>query len=306
MKTLGLFPGQGSQAVGLGKGFFEGNSRAKQMFAEADEALGFSLSKLCLEGPLEELTLTEYAQPAILLVSSICFELAEISIDAAAGHSLGEYSALVAAGALGLGDAVRLVNRRGKYMQEAVPAGLGRMSAVMGPTPEEIQEVLAKLTSGVCEIANLNSPGQTVVAGDAEGMEQFNMLMGEKGAKLIPLNVSAPFHCRLMKPAAEKLSLDLDAVQILDPKIPVYANVDAKPVRTKEEVRQHLKDQVCGSVRWTECMQNAFQGEQITHSVEFGAGGVLTKLLKRIVPEIKRFEVSDPASLEKAKTELGQ
>lgn len=289
----------------MGKAFFEGNARAKQMFAEADEALGFSLSKLCLEGPLEQLTLTENAQPAILLVSAICFELAEIPIDAAAGHSLGEYSALVAARSLKLGDAVRLVHRRGKYMQEAVPAGQGRMMAVMGPTPDEINEVIASLKSGTCEIANLNSPGQTVVAGDVEGVESFQKLMAEKGAKLIPLNVSAPFHCRLMKPAADKLAIDLDKTEISDPVVPVYANVNASAVRTKEEVRACLKEQVCGSVRWTECMLNSIQNEKITNSVEFGAGGVLTKLLKRIQGEVKRSEVSDPASLGKARAELG-
>ena len=304
MKILGLFPGQGSQAVGMGKAFFETGGRAKELFEEADSALGYSLSRLCLDGPLEQLTLTENAQPAILLVSTIAFELAGIELSAAAGHSLGEYTALVAAGSLTLGGAIRLVNRRGKYMQEAVPAGAGRMSAVMGPTPEEIRETISEVTAGVCEVANLNSPGQTVVAGDAAGVEEFQKLMTAKGAKVIPLNVSAPFHCRLMKPAAEKLAVDLDSAKIRDPKFPIYANVTAEPVTTAVEVRRLLKEQVCGSVRWTESMQNVIRNESITRSVEFGAGGVLTKLLKRIEPSVERFEVADPASLEKTRQAL--
>ncbi len=301
MKTIGLFPGQGSQAVGMGKAFFEASKEVREMFAEADDTLGYSLSKLCLEGPLETLTLTENAQPAILLVSSACFRLAELPIDVAAGHSLGEYSALVAAGALSLGTAVKLVHRRGKYMQEAVRPGEGRMMAVMGPTPTEIEDVLKQVTTGVCQIANLNCPGQTVVAGDVAGVEKFQALMGQSGAKLIPLNVSAPFHCQLMAPAAEKLAKDLDAIDIADPKFPVYCNVTAKAVQTKDEIRTRLKEQVCGSVRWTESMENAVRETGVTRSIEFGAGGVLTKLLKRINATVTRYEIDSPDSLAKVR-----
>lgn len=302
MKTIGLFPGQGSQAVGMGKAFFEASKEVREMFAEADDTLGYSLSKLCLEGPLETLTLTENAQPAILLVSSACFRLADLPIDVAAGHSLGEYSALVAAGALSLGTAVKLVHRRGRYMQEAVRPGEGRMMAVMGPTPPEIEDVLKQVTSGICQIANLNCPGQTVVAGDVTGVEKFQELMGQTGAKLIPLNVSAPFHCQLMAPAAEKLAKDLDAIDIADPKFPIYCNVTAKAVGTKDEIRTRLKEQVCGSVRWTESMENAIRETGVTRSIEFGAGGVLTKLLKRINSTVTRYEIDSPDSLAKVRT----
>lgn len=299
MKTLGMFPGQGSQAVGMGAELATPGSATAELFSLADKALGYPLSKLCIEGPIERLTLTENAQPAILLVSTAAFRLAKPQLDAAAGHSLGEYSALVAAGCLTFEDAVQLVHKRGRYMQEAVEPGAGKMVAVMGPTEGDIREALKEVEEGVAEIANLNSPGQTVVAGDVPGVDSFSRAMQARGGKIIPLNVSAPFHCSLMRPAAEKLAQDLDAISFSDPLFPVYANVTASAVVTGAEARERLKQQVCGTVRWTESVLNAIEQHGITHSVELGAGGVLTKLLKRIKPDVQRFEVFDNASAAK-------
>ncbi len=299
MAILGLFPGQGSQAVGMGQDFFKQSDRARDIFQQADRALGFEISELCFQGPLEKLTLTEHAQPAILLVSVISYLHSDVNLKAAAGHSLGEYSALVAAGTLKLEDAVQLVHKRGRYMQEAVEPGAGKMVAVMGPTEADIRDTLKGVAVGVAEIANLNSPGQTVVAGDVPGVDAFATAIQARGGKVIPLNVSAPFHCSLMEPAAKNLAADLDAMTFNDPAFPIYANVTAGAVHTGAEARELLKQQVCGSVRWTECMENAVRAESISHSVEFGAGGVLSKLLKRIVPSVTRFEVPDMAGLEK-------
>lgn len=299
MNVLGLFPGQGSQSVGMGSDFYEHSEIGKELFRAADKTLGFSLSKLCLEGPLDRLTLTEFAQPAILLVSIISYRHTQLRLRAAAGHSLGEYSALVAADAISLEDALTLVHKRGRYMQEAVEPGAGKMVAVMGPNEDEIRAALAEVKEGVAEIANFNSPGQTVVAGDNLGVDTFARVLQERGGKIIPLNVSAPFHCSLMKPAADKLARDLDAISFQDPAFPIYANVTGHAVETGEQARDLLKQQVCGSVRWTDCILNAVSERGITHAVEFGAGGVLSKLLKRIKPEVARFEVPDLQSLEK-------
>jgi len=288
-KLLGLFPGQGSQSIGMGKDFFEQDEQAKNLFEAADKALGYSISKLCFEGPEEELTLTQNAQPAILLSSIVAFKALNPSLAVAAGHSLGEYSALVAAESLSLEDALQLVHKRGTYMQEAVKPGEGTMAAIMGPTEEEINEVVSGL--------DLNCPGQTVVAGDLEGVKIFSEKIAEKGAKVIPLKVSAPFHCSLMKPAADKLAGDLDAIEIKDAKFPIYANVNAKPVQDASEIRQNLKDQVCGSVRWTESITNLVKTEQPTLAVELGAGGVLSKLLKRIDKSVPRLDVHNPETV---------
>ncbi len=295
-KVAGLFPGQGSQTVGMGKAFIESSKQAKAIFEEADDSLGFSLSSLCLEGPIEELTLTKYAQPAILTVSYISFIETRATIDAAAGHSLGEYSALVAAGSISFAQAVELVHKRGCYMQEAVAPGAGKMVAIMGPTEAEIQGIIDEVDIGVKEIANLNSPGQTVVAGDVAGVDAFSEKMKEQGAKVIPLQVSAPFHCSLMKPAADKLALDLDAITFNDPSFPVYCNSQARAVTTGAEARECLKEQVCASVRWTDSMNNMIEEQNIERVIEFGAGGVLSKLMKRINKDIARSEVFDPES----------
>jgi [acyl-carrier-protein] S-malonyltransferase len=303
-KIAGLFPGQGSQVVGMGKALFEQFELAQEVFTSADKALEFSLSKLCFDGPIEELTLTKNAQPAILTVSYICHLLSGLSLCAAAGHSLGEYTALVAAGSIKFEDAVALVNKRGQYMQEAVKPGAGKMVAIMGPGEQELRELIAKVVSGVAEIANLNCPGQTVVAGDVIGIDNFSELAKTAGAKVIPLQVSAPFHCSLMKPAAESLVKDLDSISINAPKFPVYANVNAKPSLSSEQVRENLKAQVCGSVRWTQSMQNLIAEQGITNVVEFGPGEVLSKLMKRINKDIERDEVSSPESLQEAKAKF--
>jgi [acyl-carrier-protein] S-malonyltransferase len=281
----------------MGKSLVETSKQAKMLFAEADEALGFSLSRLCFEGPLEELTLTQNAQPAILTASVAAFRERSIRPVAAAGHSLGEYSALVCAGALKFSDAVVLVHNRGRYMQEAVEPGKGKMIAVLGPTPEQIREAISKVTVGVCEIANLNCPGQTVCAGDVAGIDALAEALA--GAKVMPLNVSAPFHCSLMSPAADKLAVDLDRVEISVPAFPVYANFTARPVRTPEEIRDALKKQVCGSVRWTESMENALADTGATAIIEYGAGRVLANLMKRINSGIARHEAADPESIGK-------
>jgi [acyl-carrier-protein] S-malonyltransferase len=305
-RVAGLFPGQGSQSVSMGSEFFETSDIARALFETADRALGFKLSELCAQGPLERLTLTKNAQPAILVVSYICFKASGIELACAAGHSLGEYTALVAAGCLDFSDAVALVHKRGRYMQEAVPQGQGKMVAVMGPGEQEIRTVIDVMESGVVEIANLNCPGQTVVAGEAKAIDIFAGKMSAAGGKIIPLNVSAPFHCSLMKPAADKLAKDLDTITFSPPKFSVYSNVSATAIASAEQACAGLKKQVCASVRWTQSMLNMTAQEQITHTVEFGAGGVLTKLMKRINSGVVRLEVSNPASLAKAKEALGQ
>jgi [acyl-carrier-protein] S-malonyltransferase len=301
-KIFALFPGQGSQKVGMGRQLFEQYDMAKELFAKADEALGFSLSQTCFEGPADKLTLTEITQPAILTVSTICFRLAQMqpqasahTIVAAAGHSLGEYSALVAAEAISFEDAVRLVNKRGRYMQEAVPVGTGRMVAVLGKEVAELQAAIDANTAGVAQIANINAPGQIVVAGSVEGMAGFVEKLGT--AKVIDLPVSAPFHCSLMKPAEERLRVDLANITISTPKFPVYQNYTASFTNDPEEIRENLALQVCGRVRWVECIENAISQKSPEAVWEYGAGNVLTGLVKRINPGVTRVNIDSPESL---------
>lgn len=298
---LALFPGQGSQQVGMGKELCEALPFARAMFAAADRVLGFSLSTVCFDGPLERLTATEVVQPAILTVSTICYRALQqrnpgLHVAAAAGHSLGEYSALVAAGAIAFEDAVLLVHRRGKYMQEAVPRGEGKMVAVLGKEAAEIQEALDKISSGTAQIANLNAPGQIVVSGGAGAIDEFLQHLG--AAKTVELPVSAPFHCRLMQPAAERLAVDLDALTISSAQFPVYCNVSGRAVQEPEQIRQALKEQVCGSVRWIDCMQNAAAERSPAEAIEFGAGSVLTNLMKRINKELPRKSVAGMGDLQ--------
>ncbi len=301
-KIFALFPGQGSQKVGMGRQLFEQYDIAKELFAKADEALGFSLSQICFEGPADKLTLTEITQPAILTVSTICFRLAQMqpqagahTIVAAAGHSLGEYSALVAADAMSFEDAVRLVNKRGRYMQEAVPVGTGRMVAVLGKEVAEIQAAITANTAGVSEIANINAPGQIVVAGSIEGIAGFVEKLGT--AKVIDLPVSAPFHCSLMKPAEERLRLDLANITISTPKFPVYQNFTASFTNDPDQIRENLALQVCGRVRWVECVDNALKEKTPEAVWEYGAGNVLTGLVKRINSGVARVNIDSPESL---------
>ncbi len=300
----GIFPGQGSQSIGMGKAWFDQNEQAKELFNLADKTLGFPLSKICFEGPIEELTLTKHTQPALLLVSYLNYLMADIPVQTVAGHSLGEYTALVAASVLSLEDALQLVYKRGSYMQEAVPVGVGAMIAVMGKTEDEILTLIKEKSSGIVEIANLNSPGQIVLAGEQEAIGQFSQILTEQGAKVIPLNVSAPFHCSLMKPAEIALSSDLDATSFSDPKLKVYANYTAKQIKSGDEAKDLLKKQVCGTVRWTELIGRMLEENSSETTIEFGPGGVLSKLLKRTLPQVKRLEVSDPASLIKTKEAL--
>ena len=302
-KIFALFPGQGSQKVGMGKQLFEQFDLAQQVFAHADEALGFSLSSICFEGPADKLTLTEITQPAILTVSTICFRLAQAqpqasahSIVAAAGHSLGEYSALVAAEALSFEDAVRHVNKRGKYMQEAVPVGTGRMVAVLGKEVAELQTAIDARDGGVAEIANINAPGQIVVAGCVAGVTSFVEKLG--AAKVIDLPVSAPFHCSLMKPAEERLRQDLAKVTIKQPKFPVYQNFTASFTTDPEAIRENLALQVCGRVRWVECVENVIAEKTPEAAWEYGAGNVLTGLVKRINSSVARVNIDSPESLD--------
>jgi [acyl-carrier-protein] S-malonyltransferase len=299
MRICALFPGQGSQSAGMGKAWYDSTPEAAELFTRADNALGYSISKLCFEGPAEELTLTQNAQPALLLCGYVSYVLSGIKVHAAAGHSLGEFTALLAANVFSLEEALCLVHKRGIYMQESVPVGKGSMVAVMGPSEDELVEYIREGAKGVVEIANLNSPGQTVLSGEAEAMKDFSGFLSGKGAKVIPLNVSAPFHSSLMKPAADKLSSDLDAITFNKPEFPVYSNFTAREITTGDEARDLLKKQVCGTVRWTSEMKNLMEEQSITHAIEFGPGGVLSKLLKRTIPEVKRFEVSDPESARK-------
>lgn len=298
-----LFPGQGSQKVGMGKDLYDSYPLAREIFAQADAALGFKLSEVCFSGPIEKLTLTEIAQPAILTVSAICFGLfnesklaAGQTIVAAAGHSLGEYSALVAAGALSFDDGVRLVHKRGKYMQEAVPVGTGRMVAVLGKEVSEVEAALPSSGAEVAQIANINAPGQIVVAGSVAGVQQFTANLG--AAKVVELTVSAPFHCTLMKPAEEKLRRDLASVKISSPRFPVFQNYTAQSSSDPEVIRENLALQVCGRVRWVECVRNAVTTLQPSSVWEFGAGNVLTGLVKRIDSTLTRVNVDSPHSLQ--------
>lgn len=297
-----LFPGQGSQKVGMGRQLFEQYDLAREIFAQADSALGFSLSTICFEGPADKLTLTEITQPAILTVSTICFRLAQKqthaasqSIVAAAGHSLGEYSALVAAESITFEDAVRLVNKRGRYMQEAVPVGTGRMVAVLGKEVSELQSAIDASGVEVAEIANINAPGQIVVAGSVAGVAGFVEKLG--AAKVIDLPVSAPFHCSLMKPAEERLRKDLASIEFKAPKFPVYQNFTASFSTDPETIRENLALQVCGRVRWVECVEKAVREKSPTAAWEYGAGNVLTGLVKRINPSVSRVNIDSPESL---------
>ncbi len=303
-KIAALFPGQGSQSVGMGQDWFNKSNEAKKIFALADEVLNFPLSKLCFEGPIEELTLTANTQPALLTVSYISFMLSDISVDVAAGHSLGEFSALVAAGVLSFEDALVLVRKRGQYMQSAVPAGTGSMIAVMGSSEDDIRSLISEINTGVVEIANLNCPGQTVLAGEKEAVQKFSEALSAKGGKSILLNVSAPFHCSMMKPVEDLLSPDLDKTTFNDPKFPVYANYTASKISTGLAARELLKKQICGTVRWTEQVENLVKENDITKVLEFGPGGVLSKLVKRINSGLERLEVFDCTSLETTKNKL--
>ena len=300
-----LFPGQGSQAVGMGKSLHDRFDLARSIFGRADEVLGYPLSKLCFEGPEEELRLTQNTQPALLTVSTIAHRLLALTPVVAAGHSLGEYSALVAAGALSFEDAVLLVHKRGRYMQEAVPVGDGAMAAVLGTAYDDLVKALGQVTQGVAQIANWNSPDQIVIAGNKAAVEEA--LRIAKPLKSVMLPVSAPFHSSLMLPAEERLAVDLDRVEFKDPAFPIVTNVDARMITTGEEARDALKRQVSRPVLWYESME-LLGSAGVDAFIELGSGKVLTGLIKRIgrgwARPFTMANVEDAESLEKTKISL--
>ena len=303
-----VFPGQGSQSPGMGKELAEKFPAARQVFEEADDALGFAISRLCFDGPAEDLQLTENTQPAILTVSVAAFRaMREAGIAApafVAGHSLGEYSALVAAGALNLTDAVRTVRARGHYMQEAVPLGTGAMAAVIGGDLEAIGRICAEANQDqVCSIANINAPNQVVIAGNTEAVNRAIELLSGVARKVVKLNVSAPFHCALMKPAQDRLAVDLESLGFSEPAVPVVTNVDAGATTAPEELRDSLVRQVSAPVRWLESMRLLIE-QGVDTFVEAGPGKVLSGLMRQISRDVKMLNVEDAASLETTKAAL--
>jgi len=297
-----LFPGQGSQAVGMGKELAEKYPIARQTFEEADEALGYKLSQLCFEGPEEKLRMTEITQPAILTVSIAAWHVLNekgILPSFVAGHSLGEYSAHVAARTIPFADAVRTVRNRGKYMQEAVPVSVGAMAAILGMDLERVTAVCSEASQGkVCEPANINSPEQIVISGHASAVERATKLADERGAKrakLLP--VSAPFHCSLMKPAQDRLANDLRSIRFQSPGIPVVCNVDAASVEDAERSLDALLRQVTGSVKWEQSMRLLIS-RGIQTFVEVGPGKVLCGLMRQIDRSKTCLNVGDEASLQ--------
>jgi [acyl-carrier-protein] S-malonyltransferase len=303
-----LFPGQGSQKVGMGKALAEAFPQARAVYEEASAALGFDIGKLCFEGPEADLTLTANAQPAILTTSVAALRVLEaetaLKPDVVAGHSLGEYSALVAAGVLSLKDAVRAVNLRGKFMQDAVPPGVGAMAAILGlesavvaAACEEVQQELRGETGAVVSPANLNGGGQVVIAGAKAAVDRAVELLKQRGAKrAMPLAVSAPFHCALMQPAADRLAGELARIEFRVPTVPVVTNVEAASNQDPQRLRALLIQQVTAPVRWEESVQK-LAALGVTQAVEVGAGAVLAGLVKRIAPTIEVKPAGDPEAM---------
>ena len=302
MKIAFVFPGQGSQYAGMGRDVSAKFPTARTAFDEADAALGFSISRLCFEGPEEELKLTENTQPAILTTSIAVFRVLEekgVRPDFVAGHSLGEYSALVAAGALRLSDAAVLVRRRGRYMQEAVPVGVGAMAALIGLDSQAAESLCARAAEGqILSPANLNSPGQIVIAGNREAVERAVVLAKEAGAKrAILLQVSAPFHCSLLKPAEERLSIDVNECSFAELSCPLVTNVDAAIIRTAADARSALRRQVSRPVRWQASIQRLLD-EGVRTFVEVGPGKVLLGLIRSIDKSATMLNAEDEKSVE--------
>jgi [acyl-carrier-protein] S-malonyltransferase len=301
--TAFVFPGQGSQATGMGKDVAEKYPAARRVFEEIDAALGFSISKLCFEGPDDQLKLTENTQPAILAVSSALHAVLEehgaTRRDLVAGHSLGEYSAIVSVGGLTPAEAAKIVRARGKFMQEAVPVGTGGMAALIGPSVEDAQAICEEAAQGeVVSVANINAPGQIVIAGTKTGIDRAIEVAKKRGVRRAPpLPVSAPFHCELMKPAAERLAPLLDEAPFKDLWFALVSNVDASPIGTATAVRNALLRQVASPVRWVESVEKMV-AMGVKRFVEIGPGSVLAGLIKRIDSSVEVLNVSDVPSLE--------
>jgi [acyl-carrier-protein] S-malonyltransferase len=309
MSVAFVFPGQGSQAIGMGQALFAAFPESRAVYEEADAALGLALSRLCFEGPQSELQLTANTQPALLATSVAALRplvARGVHPDWVAGHSLGEYSALVAAGAIGLADALRTVRRRGEYMQEAVPVGVGGMAAILGLDLAAVEAACREAAGEeVVSPANVNSPGQVVIAGHAAAVERASALCRSRGAKrAVKLPVSAPFHCALMKPAQDRLAAELARVPFRDPEVPLVDNVDARVVRDGAACRDGLVRQVCGAVRWQESVE-LLAREGVDVFVEVGPGTVLSGLVRKIVRDARVLNVDSPESLEAAVAALG-
>ena len=310
MSLAYIFPGQGSQHPGMGKNLVENFPVAGRIFEEIDDALHFSVSRLCFEGSPEDLQLTENTQPAILAVSVAAFRVMQSEgfpqPDYVAGHSLGEYSALFGARSLSLTEAIQTVRSRGRYMQEAVPIGTGAMAAVIGADLKEIEKACAEASQGqVCAPANINSPTQVVIAGNAEAVDRASeLLRGGRAKRVLKLNVSAPFHSALMMPAQERLAVDLERIRFANLNVPLVTNVDASVIQKGAEARESLVRQVSSPVRWLESIELLIK-QGIDTFVEVGPGKVLTGLMRQISREVKCFNVEDAGSLKSAAAGLG-